>query len=146
MSIPSTSPRTESRERLDPSSHSSSNSSADRTDAVARALADTTRRRLLRLVRDVELPAGDLATAVPEMSRPAVSQHLRVLQDAGLVDVRASGRQRLYRARREGLESVWRFVEEMWTDRLGVLAAAAERLEHAAAVSTAAGDRRGQRR
>jgi DNA-binding transcriptional ArsR family regulator len=102
---------------------------ADRTDAVARALADGTRRRLLLLVRDEELPAGDLAAAVPGMSRPAVSQHLRVLQDAGLVSVRASGRQRLYRARRQGLESVWRFVEEMWSDRLDALAAAAERLE-----------------
>ena len=54
----------------------------------------------------------------PTMSRPAVSQHLRVLADAGLVAVRADGNRRLYRWRREGLRDAAAFVEEMWTDRL----------------------------
>ena len=93
----------------------------ERIDAVAHALADGTRRGLLRLVRDDERAAGDLAAAFPRMSRPAVSQHLRVLHAAGLVSIRADGNRRLYRARSEGLAEVWRFVDEMWTDRLAQL-------------------------
>ncbi len=98
-----------------------------RLDAVAHALADGTRRGILRLVRDGERAAGDLASAFPEMSRPAVSQHLRVLHEAGLVSIRPNGNQRLYRVRTEGLAEVWQFIDEMWTDRLGRLKNAAER-------------------
>src|SRR4051794_20960202 len=105
----------------------------DRLDRVAHALADGTRRRLLRLVRDDERAAGELASAFPRMSRPAVSQHLRVLRDAGLVLVRADGKQRLYRARADGLTDVGRFIDEMWTDRLALLKAAAERAEQTGA-------------
>ena len=101
----------------------------ERIDAVAHALADGTRRGLLRLVRDHERPAGDLAAAFPQMSRPAVSQHLRVLHEAGLVSIRPDGNRRLYRARREGLTEVWQFIDEMWTDRLAELKQAAERAE-----------------
>src|SRR5258708_22782937 len=97
-----------------------------RLDAVAHALADGTRRGLLRLVRDGERAAGELASAFPEMSRPAVSQHLHVLHDAGLVSIRPNGNRRLYRARNEGLAEVWEFIDEMWTDRLGRLKEAAE--------------------
>jgi DNA-binding transcriptional ArsR family regulator len=97
-----------------------------RLDTVAHALADGTRRGLLRLVRDDERAAGDLASAFPSMSRPAVSQHLRVLHEAGLVSIRPNGNQRLYRARMEGLAEVWRFIDEMWADRLGKLREAAE--------------------
>ena len=100
-----------------------------RIDAVAHALADGTRRGLLRLVRDDERTAGDLAAAFPTMSRPAVSQHLGVLRDAGLVTIRPDGNRRLYRARRDGLAEVWQFVDEMWTDRLAKLKRAAERAE-----------------
>ena len=63
------------------------------------------------------------------MSRPAVSQHLRVLAAAGLVDVRADGNRRLYRWRREGLEDAATFLEEMWSDRLARLKSSAEREE-----------------
>ncbi len=87
------------------------------------------RRAILRLVRDDELPAGEIAVHFPSMSRPAVSQHLRVLADAGLVDVRPQGNRRLYRWRREGLRDAVSFVEEMWSDRLARLKAAAEREE-----------------
>src|SRR5690349_14945222 len=97
----------------------------DPMDRVAHALADRTRRRLLRLVRDGERPAGKLAAEFPAISRPAVSQHLRVLEAAGLVTVRPEGNRRLYRARAAGLADVWRFIDEMWSDRL-------ERLKHAA--------------
>ena len=104
----------------------------ERLDSVAHALADGTRRGLLRLVRDSERPAGELAAAFPQMSRPAVSQHLRVLHDAGLVSIRPDGNRRFYRARAEGFSDVWQFVDEMWTDRLARLKAVAERAEHGA--------------
>ena len=60
-------------------------------DLVGRALADPTRRKLLRLVRDEQRAAGELATYFPTISRPAVSQHLGVLHDAGLVTVKFLG-------------------------------------------------------
>lgn len=90
-------------------------------DRVAHALADGTRRSLLRLVRDDERAAGDLAAEFGRMSRPAVSQHLRVLHDAGLVAVRRDGNRRLYRARVEGLDEMWQYIDEMWSDRLRTL-------------------------
>jgi DNA-binding transcriptional ArsR family regulator len=99
----------------------------ERIDAVAHALADGTRRGLLRLVRDDERAAGDLAAVFPAMSRPAVSQHLRVLHQAGLVSIRPNGNRRLYRARTEGLAEVWQFIDEMWADGLARLKQAAER-------------------
>jgi DNA-binding transcriptional ArsR family regulator len=92
-------------------------------------MADPTRRSILRLVRLDELAAGEIARHFPTMSRPAVSQHLRVLSDTGLVDVRAEGNRRLYRWRREGLRDAASFIDEMWADRLGRLKAAAERGE-----------------
>jgi DNA-binding transcriptional ArsR family regulator len=107
----------------------SSAAAPERIDGVAHALADQTRRGLLRLVRDDELAAGDLAAAFPRMSRPAVSQHLRVLHEAGLVNIRPDGNRRLYRARREGLAEMWQFIDEMWTERLAKLKQVAERAE-----------------
>ncbi len=98
-------------------------------DDVAHALSDGTRRSILRLVRDDERSAGDLALQFPTMSRPAVSQHLRVLDRAGLVEVRSDGNRRMYRGRTEGLADMWRFIDEMWTDRLGRLKMVAERAE-----------------
>lgn len=99
-------------------------------DSLAAALADSTRRGLLRLVRHDERSAGTLAEAFPGISRPAVSQHLRVLHDAGLVEVRPDGNRRMYRARAEALAPVSRFIDEMWDDRLGRLKRAAEQLEN----------------
>ena len=98
-------------------------------DESLRAVADPTRRAILRLVRDREIAAGEIAAHFPSISRPAVSQHLRVLADAGLVEVRPDGNRRLYRWRREGLRDAAAFVEEMWSDRLARLKAAAEREE-----------------
>lgn len=109
---------------------STRSTSAD-LDAVAAALADGTRRDLLRLVRHGERSAGSLAAAFPHISRPAVSQHLRVLHDAGLVEVRPSGRHRMYRARTAALTPVSRFIDEMWGDRLQRLKQAAEQAETA---------------
>jgi DNA-binding transcriptional ArsR family regulator len=98
-------------------------------DEALRAVADPTRRAILRLVRDDEVAAGDIARHFPDMTRPAVSQHLRVLSDAGLVHVRADGNRRLYRVRPEGFSDAARFMEEMWRDRLARLKASAEREE-----------------
>lgn len=98
-------------------------------DEALRAVADPTRRSILRLVRDGELAAGEIATHFPAMSRPAVSQHLRVLTDSGLVEVRPDGNRRMYRWRREGLRDAVVFLDEMWSEGLARLKVAAEREE-----------------
>ena len=98
-------------------------------DRALRAVADPTRRAILRLVREQELPAGEIAGRFPDLSRPAVSQHLRVLADAGLVVVRPEGNRRLYRARPDGLRDAAAFIAGLWSDRLADLQAAAEREE-----------------
>jgi DNA-binding transcriptional ArsR family regulator len=108
-------------------------------DEALKAVADPTRRAILRLVRDGERPAGEIAQHFPSMSRPAVSQHLRVLTDAGLLEVRAEGNKRLYRWRPEGLRDAASFLEEMWADNLQRLKLAAEREEWPARTRAARG-------
>ena len=98
-------------------------------DEALRAVADPTRRAILRLVRNGELAAGEIASHFPSMSRPAVSQHLRVLTDAGLVEVRPDGNRRMYSWHREGLRDALAFLDEMWSDGLARLKIAAEREE-----------------
>ena len=93
-----------------------------------RALAEPTRRRILRLVRDQERTAGEIATHF-DVSRPAVSQHLRALEDAELVTVRREGTKRWYRARPEGLKELRQWLEGMWGDALLDLKDAAEKAE-----------------
>lgn len=95
------------------------------------ALAEPRRRKILELVRDTELPAGQIAVAFPDVSRPAVSQHLRVLKDAGLISERRSGTSRLYIARREGFEDLRQFVQSFWETKLDDLARVAEAAEAA---------------
>jgi len=97
-------------------------------DAALKAIAEPNRRRILRLVRDDELSAGEIASNF-EISWPAVSQHLGVLKEAGLVDERRNGVRRLYRARPEGLTELQAFLEELWSDRLTALKREAEREE-----------------
>jgi DNA-binding transcriptional ArsR family regulator len=94
-------------------------------DAALRALADPRRREIIRLVRHDERAAGDIASHF-DVSRPAVSQHLAVLREAGLVDERRVGNHRLYRARPEGLAEVRAYIEEFWDDHLDRLKAAVE--------------------
>src|SRR4051794_14470231 len=86
-------------------------------EAVARAIAEPRRRAILRLVRDDELAAGQIAAHF-DVSRPAVSQHLTVLKDAGLLAERREGTRRLYRARPEGLDGLREFLEDMWSSSL----------------------------
>jgi DNA-binding transcriptional ArsR family regulator len=97
-------------------------------EAALKALAEPRRRRILSLVRDGELSAGAIAAHF-EISRPAVSQHLTVLREAGLVDERRNGTRRLYRARPEGLAELKAFLDGFWDDRLEVLKREAEREE-----------------
>src|SRR6266550_7942535 len=91
-----------------------------RVEAVVRALAEPHRREILRLVIDHELPAGEIASHF-EVTGPAVSQHLRVLREAGLLTERREGTRRLYRARPEGLMELRAYLESFWDDRLAVL-------------------------
>ncbi len=95
------------------------------TDLVARAIAEPRRRQILSLTRDRELSAGEIAAGF-EISRPAVSQHIAVLRDAGLLAERREGTRRLYRARPEPLAGLRDFIEGFWTDRLERLKLAAE--------------------
>ena len=89
-------------------------------EAALRAIAAPRRRQILALVRDGELSAGEVAAHF-DVSRPAVSQHLNVLKEAGLVSERRNGTRRLYRARPEGLTELKAFLEEFWGVRLDAL-------------------------
>lgn len=110
-------------------------------DDALTAIAEPRRRAILHLVRDEELPAGRIASHF-SVSRPAISQHLRVLKDAGLVSERRDGTHRYYRLRREGLTEIVRFLESFWDEGLARLQAEAERQER----ETRAEERRRTRR
>ena len=97
-------------------------------EAALKAIAAPRRRQILTLVRDGELSAGEIAGHF-DVTRPAVSQHLNVLKEAGLVSERRNGTRRLYRARPEGLAQLKAFLEEFWDERLDALKAEAEREE-----------------
>ena len=99
-------------------------------EAALKAIAAPRRREILRLVRDEELTAGAIAAHF-DVTRPAVSQHLTVLKEAGLVDERRNGTRRLYRARPEGLAELREFLETFWDTRLEALKREAEREENA---------------
>ena len=97
-------------------------------EAELKAIAALRRRQILTLVRDGELSAGEIAAHF-DVTRPAVSQHLNILKEAGLVSERRNGTRRLYRARPEGLAPLKAFLEEFWDDRLEALKHEAEREE-----------------
>jgi DNA-binding transcriptional ArsR family regulator len=94
-------------------------------EAALKAIAAPHRRQILSLVRDEELSAGEIAGHF-DVTRPAVSQHLGVLKEAGLVDERRNGTKRMYRARPEGLQPVREFLEQFWDERLDALKREAE--------------------
>lgn len=92
-------------------------------DIVLRALADGSRRKLLEILRDHPAPAGELANALP-IARPGVSRHLRVLREAGLVDVRQESQRRIYSLRPEPLADVDSWLGDyrvLWRNRLDAL-------------------------
>jgi DNA-binding transcriptional ArsR family regulator len=94
-------------------------------DAALKAIVEPRRREILRLVAEDERSAGDIAAHF-DVTRSAISQHLRVLREADLVTERRDGTRRLYLARPEGLDDLRAFLDAFWTDRLGDLKREAE--------------------
>jgi DNA-binding transcriptional ArsR family regulator len=91
--------------------------------AAIEALAEPNRRRILDLLRNGERPVGAIVAAL-RVSQPAISKHLRVLRDAGLVDVRQAAQQRVYRVRQEGIREIDEWLapyRAMWADHLDAL-------------------------
>ena len=85
--------------------------------AAIEAIAEPRRREILRLVRDEEMNSGTIAAHF-DVTRQAISQHLRVLRGAGLVSERRDGTRRIYRVRPEGLIELRAFLDDFWSDRL----------------------------
>jgi DNA-binding transcriptional ArsR family regulator len=108
-----------------PSAESEPSARETAADVVLRALADPNRRQILQLVRNRELPAGQIAAHF-EITQQAVSQHLRLLERAGLLRERREGTRRLYSLRPESLEPVRLVLAELWPDALQRLKQAIE--------------------
>lgn len=98
-------------------------------NAVAlQALADPTRRAVFERLRGGPRAVGEIAEGLP-VTRPAVSQHLRVLEAAGLVSAEAAGTRRLYRIEPKGLEALRAYIDSFWRDALDAFKAEAEKEE-----------------
>jgi DNA-binding transcriptional ArsR family regulator len=95
-------------------------------DETCAAIAHPVRREIVERLRGGEKPLGALAERF-DMSRPAVSQHVKILLDAGLVSVRREGRNQIYRLEPAALGELRAWVERQWEDVLGAFAAAAEK-------------------
>lgn len=93
---------------------------------VLSALADPTRRHIFEALRERPKTVSELAASQP-VSRPAVSQHLKVLQSARLVSVKPQGNRRLYRIKRDGLEELRSYLDGFWSDVLSAYGAEIER-------------------
>ena len=93
-------------------------------DLIA-AIADPTRRKVLEALRDGPRSVGEIAQGLP-VSRPAVSQHLKVLSDAGLVQASAQGTRRIYRVDAAGLAPLRQWLDSFWGDVLTRFANEAE--------------------
>ena len=89
------------------------------------ALVDPNRRAIVEQLRTGDRSVGELAAALP-ISRPAVSRHLRLLKEAGLVTDRAEGTRRLYRLHDAGIEAVREYLEQVWGDAAARFRIAAE--------------------
>ena len=89
------------------------------------ALGDATRREIMERLRSGPRPVGEIAAELP-VSRPAVSQHLRVLKEAGLVTERKDGARRIYRIDQEGLKDLRTYLDSFWEQALAGFKAAAE--------------------
>ncbi|MCI0451413.1 MAG: metalloregulator ArsR/SmtB family transcription factor [Candidatus Latescibacteria bacterium] len=90
------------------------------------ALADPTRRAILERLRHGAMPVGKLAAGF-DVTRPAVSQHLRILQEAGLVRSRREGTHNFYSVDAAGLDELRRYLDQFWTDALAAFRAESER-------------------
>ncbi len=96
-----------------------------RRATVLEALAEPRRREILRLIRTEELAAGEIASHF-DVTRGAISQHIGILKEAGLISERREGTRRLYRVRLQGFAELQDFLNEFWDTRLLRLQAAAE--------------------
>ena len=92
---------------------------------VLKAIAEPRRQEILRLIWQRERAAGEVAAHF-DISRPAISKHLRILKEAGLLEERRVGTQRRYRARPEGLADARRFLESFWDEGLAAIKRSAE--------------------
>ena len=102
-------------------------------DAALKALAEPRRREILHLIWTRELPATEIASHFDDVTRPAVSQHLKVLREAKLTDERREGTRRLYRVNQIEMAKLRDFLDEYWAsglDRLRDVAETAEREKH----------------
>lgn len=95
------------------------------------ALGDPNRRALLELLRAGDRSVRELSDELP-ISRPAVSRHLRLLKEAGLVEDRAEGTRRLYRLQEEGVETVRAYLEQVWGEAAARFRLAADNLDERA--------------
>jgi len=100
-------------------------------EAVLKAIAEPRRREILRLVSGGELTAGEIASRF-DVTRPAISQHLTILRNSGLIAQRREGTRRLYRARPEALGEVRAYLESFWDNRLEALKETVENDERSA--------------
>lgn len=94
--------------------------------AAVAALGDPTRRAIFESLASRPKAVGELAAELP-VSRPAVSQHLRVLKDAGLVTDRADGTRRIYQIRQQGVQAIHGYLDQMWGQAMAAFQAEAER-------------------
>lgn len=116
-------------------------------DAALKALAEPRRRAILKLVWSQEMPATAIAAEFPDVSRPAVSQHLRVLKDADLLVERRDGTRRLYLANTRTVAELRIFLDDYWTsglERLREVAEAAEIAQRTEPRSAPANDPKGR--
>lgn len=100
-------------------------SRVDDEDRAFKALGHRDRRAILRLIADDEVAVGALVEET-RLDQPVVSQHLRVLRDAGLVDVRIDGNRRLYSVQFARMAELRRFLDSFWNDKLAALKQVAE--------------------
>ncbi len=96
------------------------------SDAVLRALAEPRRQAILRLVRDKPHSVNEIGEHLGDISQQAVSQHLQVLAEAGLVDMQRDGKRRLYVVNAKGLETLEKFLASLWPSGLRKLRKAVE--------------------
>ena len=95
--------------------------------AAIAALGDPTRRAIFESLARQPKAVGEIAAELP-ISRPAVSQHLRVLKEAGLVTDRAAGTRRIYQVRQQGVQAIHGYLDQMWGQAMAAFQAEAERL------------------
>ena len=94
-------------------------------ETVLKAIAEPRRQEILRLLWQRERAAGEVVAHF-DINRPAISKHLRILKEAGLLEERRAGTQRLYRARPERLADARRFLESFWDEGLAAIKRSAE--------------------